>query len=183
MTVGENIRRIRKYRGLTIQQLGDKIGVSEAYVRAYETGRRNPKPDSLEAIANVLAVNPEVLKNSDFDGMAAIHRLFQIFRQYPGEMYEVKDRDGNETVAVSFGSLLFMSSWYERYKEYAKEVAKCDEIKDPKKHLMAIIEAEDRFFQWMDTYPQGEQFPEKIALQKQHDEKMDWYAKNSKATE
>ena len=34
MTVGENIRRIRKQRGLTLQQLGDEIGVSEAYIRA-----------------------------------------------------------------------------------------------------------------------------------------------------
>ena len=43
MTIGENIRRIRKERGLTLKQLGDEVGVSEAYIRAYETGRRNPK--------------------------------------------------------------------------------------------------------------------------------------------
>ena len=43
MTIGENIRRIRKERGLTLKQLGDAVGVSEAYIRAYESGRRNPK--------------------------------------------------------------------------------------------------------------------------------------------
>ena len=57
MTIGENIRRIRKERGLTLKQLGDEVGMSEAYIRAYETGRRNPKLKSLEALANALHVN------------------------------------------------------------------------------------------------------------------------------
>ena len=121
MTTGENIRRIRKYRNLTIQELADMVGVSEAYIRAYETGRRNPKPDSLEKIANALAVNPEVLKNSDFDGMAAMHRLFQIFRQYSGELHEVTDRDGNERIAVSFGSLFLMASWFLKFQKMLRD--------------------------------------------------------------
>ena len=74
MTVGENIRRIRQERNLTQRQLGEMVGASEAYIRAYESGRRNPKPSSLEKIADALSVNPEVLANSDFDGIKAIHR-------------------------------------------------------------------------------------------------------------
>ena len=85
MTVGENIRRIRQERNLTQRQLGEMVGASEAYIRAYESGRRNPKPSSLEKIADALSVNPEVLTNSDFDGIKAIHRLFQIFRQYDAD--------------------------------------------------------------------------------------------------
>ena len=53
MTVGENIRRIRQERGLTLKQLGEMVGVSEAYIRAYESGRRNPKLKSLEALEEV----------------------------------------------------------------------------------------------------------------------------------
>ena len=90
MTVGENIRRIRKERGLTQKQLGELVGASEAYIRAYESGRRNPKPSSLEKIANALAVNPEVLENSDFDMIKAMHRLFQIARQYNGHLLRAK---------------------------------------------------------------------------------------------
>lgn len=77
MTVGENIRRIRQERNLTQRQLGEMVGASDAYIRAYESGRRNPKPSSLEKIADALSVNPEVLANSDFDGIKAIHRLFR----------------------------------------------------------------------------------------------------------
>ena len=57
MTIGENIRRLRKARGLTLKELGDMIGVSESYIRAYESGRRNPKPASLQTLADALGVN------------------------------------------------------------------------------------------------------------------------------
>ena len=48
MTVVENIGRIWQERNLTQKQLGEMVGASEAYIRAYESGRRNPKPSSLE---------------------------------------------------------------------------------------------------------------------------------------
>ena len=133
MTVGENIRRIRQERNLTQRQLGEMVGASEAYIRAYESGRRNPKPSSLEKIADALSVNPEVLANSDFDGIKAIHRLFQIFRQYDGQLFEYQDKDGNDMVGISFGTLSLMRSWLDRYEEYMVEVEKCNEIKDVKK--------------------------------------------------
>lgn len=100
MTVGENIRRIRLERGLTLKQLGNMVGVNESYIRAYESGRRNPKLSSLEALAQALAVNVEVLTNSDFDGVKAMHRLFQVFRQYSGELFEYQDKDGNDMVGI-----------------------------------------------------------------------------------
>ncbi len=51
MTVDKNMRRTRQERGLTLKQLGNMVDVSEAYIRAYESGRRNPKLKSLEALA------------------------------------------------------------------------------------------------------------------------------------
>ena len=139
MTVGENIRRIRQERHLTQRQLGEIVGASEAYIRAYESGRRNPKPASLEKIAEALAVNPEVLANSDFDGIKAIHRLFQIFRQYDGSLFEYQDKDGNDMVGISFGTLSLMQSWLERYEKYMDEVEKCNEIKNVKKRGEALL--------------------------------------------
>ena len=145
MTVGENIRRIRQERHLTQRQLGEMVGASEAYIRAYESGRRNPKPSSLKKIAEALAVNPEVLSNSDFDGVKAMHRLFQVFRQYNGELFEYKDKDGNDIVGVGFGTLALMQSWLERYEKYMDEVEKCSEIKDVKKRGEALLKAEADF--------------------------------------
>lgn len=173
MTIGENIRRIRQERHLTQKQLGEMVGASEAYIRAYESGRRNPKPSSLEKIAAALAVNPEVLANSDFDGVKVMHRLFQVFRQYSGELFEYQDKDGNDMVGISFGSLTLMRSWLERYEEYMDEVEKCNEIKDVKKRGEALLQAEADFNLWMDIYPESEPWQDRLRIQKTHDEVMD----------
>ena len=149
MTVGENIRRIRQERNLTQRQLGEMVGVSEAYIRTYESGRRNPKPSSLEKIADAISVNPEVLANSDFDGIKAIHRLFQIFRQYDGQLFEHQDKDGNDMVGISFGTLSLMRSWLDHCEEYLEEVEKCNEIKDVKKRGKALVKVTADFNLWM----------------------------------
>ena len=189
MTVGENIRRIRQERNLTQRQLGEMVGASEAYIRAYESGRRNPKPSSLEKIADALSVNPEVLANSDFDGIKAIHRLFQIFRQYDGQLFECQDKDGNDMVGISFGTLSLMRSWLDRYEKYVEEVEKCNEIKDVKKRgeallkaekANALLRAEESFNLWMDIYPESEPWQERLKIQKAHDEAMDKMGLNPK---
>lgn len=180
MTVGENIRRIRLERGLTLKQLGDMVGVSESYIRAYESGRRNPKLSSLEALAQALAVNVEVLTNSDFDGVKAMHRLFQVFRQYSGELFEYQDKDGNDMVGISFGTLTLMRSWLDRYEEYMEEVEKCNEIKDVKKRGEALLQAEADFNLWMDIYPESEAWQDRLKIQKAHDEVMDKIGLNPK---
>lgn len=180
MTVGENIRRIRQERGLTLKQLGEMVGVSEAYIRAYESGRRNPKLKSLEALAQALAVNVEVLTNSDFDGIKAMHRLFQVFRQYDGHLFEYQDQDGNDMVAVSFGTLSLMRSWCDRYEEYMEEVEKCNSIKDVKKRGEALLKTEADFNLWMDIYPESEPWLDRLNIQKIHDETMDKIGLNPK---
>lgn len=180
MTVGENIRRIRQERNLTQKQLGELVGASEAYIRAYESGRRNPKPKSLESLAKALSVNVEVLNNSDFDGIKAMHRLFQVFRQYDGHLFECQDKDGNDMVAVSFGTLALMRSWCERYEKYMEDVEKCNSIKDVKKRAEALLKAEADFNLWMDIYPESEPFDMNLQIQKTHDEFMDGVGLNPK---
>lgn len=180
MTIGENIRRIRKERGLTLKQLGEAVGVSEAYIRAYESGRRNPKQKSLEALASALHVNVEALTGADFDGVKAMHRLFQVFRQYDGELMEYKDKDGNDRIAVSFGTLMLMSSWYERYKKYLDEIKKCENIKDVTEKANALLQAEKDFDLWMDIYPESEPWEEKLRIQQTHDQIMDTLGNNPK---
>ena len=174
MTIGENIRRIRKERGLTQKQLGELVGASEAYIRAYESGRRNPKPSSLEKIADALAVNPEVLENSDFDMVKAMHRLFQIARQYNGHLFECKDDEGNDTVGIRFETLTLMNAWCQRYEKFLEDVEKCNEIKDAKKRGEALIKAETDYDRWMDTYPEqnGNTFFD-LSIQKLHDQIME----------
>ena len=173
MTVGENIRRIRQEHGLIQKHLGELVGAREAYIRAYENGRRNPKPSSLEKIANALAVNPEVLENSDFDGIKAMHRLFQVFRQYSGHLFECQDLDDNDVVGIYFETLSLMRSWFERHEQYMQEVEKCNSIKDAKKRGETLLKAKADFNLWMDIYPESESLDLNLKIQKAHDEAMD----------
>ncbi len=172
MAIGENIRRIRKERGLTLKQLGDAVGVSESYIRAYESGRRNPKQQSLEALATALHVNVESLTGSDFDGVKAMCRLFQVFRQYSGKLTTYTDKDGVERIAVSFGNLMLMSSWMERYEKYQKEIKECEKIKDVTEKAAALLRTEESFNLWMDIYPELEPCLERLKIQKAHDDAM-----------
>ena len=180
MTIGENIRRLRKARGLTLKELGDMVGVSESYIRAYESGRRNPKPSSLQTLADALGVNVEVLKNSEVNGISAMHQLFQMYRNFGGALFETKDEDGNDCVAIRFNSLMLMQSWYERYEKYEEEVRRADEIKNVKERKAALEKAYQDFDLWMDIYPVSESFPERVEAQKKHDVFMDQIGLNPK---
>lgn len=56
MTVGENIRKLRKEKGLTQKQLGELCGINEVQIRRYELGgeNSNPKIETLHKIAKAL---------------------------------------------------------------------------------------------------------------------------------
>ena len=57
----EEMRNIRKRRGLTMKQLGEKVGLAEVTISTYETGRSEPSLGVLCAIADVLDVSLDVL--------------------------------------------------------------------------------------------------------------------------
>ncbi len=64
MTVGENLRRIRKERGLTQKELGELCGIKEANIRKYELGKANPKIETISRIAKALGVHLWDLANT-----------------------------------------------------------------------------------------------------------------------
>ena len=59
MSVGENIKRIRKEKGLTQKQLGELCGLADSAIRRYENGGANPKIETKKKIANALEVPVE----------------------------------------------------------------------------------------------------------------------------
>ncbi|WP_347296262.1 helix-turn-helix domain-containing protein [Enterocloster bolteae] len=59
MTKGERIKQVRKEMNLTQKEFGKKCGLSEAMVRQYELGLRQPKVETLCRIAASLGVGLE----------------------------------------------------------------------------------------------------------------------------
>ena len=79
MDVGYKLYELRRSRGLTQAELGRRVGVSEAAIRAYETGKRRPKQAHLERIADALGVRPEAIADYGIDDVdEAIHLLFRL---------------------------------------------------------------------------------------------------------
>lgn len=56
MTIGENIRAIRKEKGLTQKELGRLCGIAEITIRQYESEKYQPKIETIEKIAQALGV-------------------------------------------------------------------------------------------------------------------------------
>ena len=68
MTIGEKIKRLRKERSMTQEELGEAIGVQKAAINKYETGVVvNLKREIIAKIAKVFEVNPVWLMD-DQDG-------------------------------------------------------------------------------------------------------------------
>lgn len=63
LIVGKNIRRLRKGRGLTQEQLAQDAGMAMRYLSGVERGEENPTLRFLIKIAEALGVEPvELLK-------------------------------------------------------------------------------------------------------------------------
>ena len=57
--IGKKIKILRKTRGLTQEQLAEKLRVKRATISNYEIGRRSPHIKELESIAEALGVGLE----------------------------------------------------------------------------------------------------------------------------
>lgn len=65
MSIGENIRRIRIEKNMTQKELGDKLGgISQQQIGRWETGKANPKIETLIKIASILGVPVSYLNDS-----------------------------------------------------------------------------------------------------------------------
>lgn len=61
MTIGENIKKYRKEKGLTQKELAEISNLSRSYLADLERDRYNPSLDSLKLIANSLEVDVSIL--------------------------------------------------------------------------------------------------------------------------
>lgn len=59
MTVGERIKDLREQQGLTLEELGNKVGVGKSTVRKWENGMiENMRRDKIAKLAYALGVTP-----------------------------------------------------------------------------------------------------------------------------
>ena len=108
MDVGYKLYELRRSRGLTQAELGRRVGVSEAAIRAYETGKRRPKRVHLERIAEVLGIRYEAI--ADYGVVTAnegVHsrmrmddRMFRLHPVRVGERWYLESDDPDVSRAI-----------------------------------------------------------------------------------
>lgn len=67
MNIGNNIRSIRKEKKMTLQQIGDAMGCSPQLISQYENGKRTPKIETIQKIADALNVSINDLMPDSYD--------------------------------------------------------------------------------------------------------------------
>lgn len=87
MAIGERMHFFRTLRGMTQKYLGQMIGFSEktadVRIAQYESGKRGPKDEMINQLADVFDVAPEALKVPDIDNyIGLMHTLFTLEDRY-----------------------------------------------------------------------------------------------------
>ena len=91
MDIGDKIRMLRTQQGLTLEEVGQRVGVGKSTVRKWESGQiANMRRDKIALLAQALGVTPAYLmgwKESAQQPTAdpAEARLQEIYRQLSSE--------------------------------------------------------------------------------------------------
>lgn len=143
MGMGERIRHIRKLRGMTQEELGRKIRMSEktAGIRLtqYETGTRTPREGIINDLAHALGVAPEALSVPDIDTIIGLaHTLFALEDTLG---FEINKLDGRYCLTLDRHKA--RRSLFELFQNWYEENAKLknNEI------------TEEDYNEWRYTYP------------------------------
>lgn len=67
MSIGDNLKKIRKNKKMTQEDFGKLVGLSTNTVQRYELGKRQPNIETINKIAEALGVPITELINNDYD--------------------------------------------------------------------------------------------------------------------
>lgn len=86
--IGERIKQLRNKRGLTQQDLADKVKLTYIQIGRYERGDTMPGGDALRKMADTLGTTTDYLMNGDQDANTAAllkdRELLHLFKQVEG---------------------------------------------------------------------------------------------------
>lgn len=124
--VGSRIRLIRKAKGLTQAELGEKVGLTADRVQKYENGIRKPKPELIQEFATALGVNRKALEDPIIsDPVGALFALFEMEMLYN---LKVERSPDNSSAVLTFGNGVspeldaFLAEWEKAYKHFNEKI-------------------------------------------------------------
>lgn len=84
MNLGEQIRKLRKSKSLTMKDLGTLVGLSEQAIGNYERGDREPNIETLQKIADALNVSFSELVPTDDLQLASDYLRLKVLAEKKG---------------------------------------------------------------------------------------------------
>ncbi len=69
MALGQNIYELRKKKGLSQEQLGEKIAVTRQTISNWELGETSPNPEQLKLLSKTLDVSVDDLIDNDIENV------------------------------------------------------------------------------------------------------------------
>lgn len=95
-------------RGISQEILGQLSGINSATIKKYEYGIRNPKPDQLLKIANVLGISINLFMDFDIETVSdVLTLLFKMDEQVDMTFEADKGEEGNfipNTMKIAFNN-------------------------------------------------------------------------------
>lgn len=101
MEIGQKIKTLREEKGMTLEELGAKVGVGKSTVRKWETGMiANMRGDKIVKVAKALGTDPSYLMgweqiDTNFSGKEAPKEIADKFKnnvhKFHGEHKELLD--------------------------------------------------------------------------------------------
>jgi len=153
MTVGEKVKKARKAKGLTQKELGEKLGVTQALIGHYESGKRNPKDETRQKIAAALNVNVSSLYDYDlFNAMTTAEPWIDIedihhehfIKHRINMMKRRKEKYQNEKNYDEYFDLVLLDFFYELNEDGKIEACnRVEELTELKKYKKKPPETTD----------------------------------------
>ena len=118
MNLGKRLRKIRMFRQLTQQALGEMLGFKDnsrdIRIAQYENGQRVPKSEILGRLSKALGGAEEAINIPSInDTTELMHLLFAM-----EDFFDLKINELDNKVCLTFDGEVepLLSEWYEKYK-------------------------------------------------------------------
>ncbi len=127
-SVADKIKRYRKLKEMSQEQLSELSGINVSTIKKYECGLRNPKPDQLLKIATALGISINVFLSYEIKSVGdVLSTLIKLDEQTDMKISATKDENGiidPNSITITFSNEQINSALakYLQYKEQ-KEIS------------------------------------------------------------
>lgn len=161
--IGESIKKNRIMKEYSQARLASKMEVAPSALAAYESGKRVPKIEVREQIAQILGTDPVELSGLDLTEDDEVRLFNKLLVKFSKNMQIIQNA-GSDTGCVSVvlpSSFAALVEQYQNYQDAVREVQLTNSIIDEDDSSIEnleessyIEEAKEELDFWLDTWPE-----------------------------